>query len=96
MLIRALVRTPGTLLYGDLIGDDWSRSDHLLAVIADLLGMANWQRQGKKGAARPKPISPLNQQQKDARQFGNTAGRSAEEVMAELHRYRTGAYDHGG
>lgn len=28
----------------------------LLALVGDLLAVANWQRQGKKNARRPKPI----------------------------------------
>lgn len=29
----------------------------LLALVADLLAVANWQRQGKRNAQRPKPIT---------------------------------------
>ncbi|MGC4891090.1 hypothetical protein [Micromonospora sp. DT227] len=33
----------------------WSITDHLLAVVVDLLAGANWQRGGGKGP-KPKPI----------------------------------------
>lgn len=35
---------------------DWNASDHLLAVVADLLAAANWQRGGDKKKPRPKPL----------------------------------------
>lgn len=38
------------------MGGGWSVTDYLLAIVADHLAMANWQRQGKKGAPKPKPI----------------------------------------
>lgn len=34
----------------------WGITEYLLAVVADELAIANWQRQGKRGAPRPKPI----------------------------------------
>lgn len=37
-------------------GDGWSVTDHLLALVADELAVANWQRQGKRNAPRPRPI----------------------------------------
>jgi hypothetical protein len=42
---------------------DWSLESHLLALIADQLGVANWQRQGKKGAPRPKRVPRPGQKQ---------------------------------
>lgn len=35
---------------------DWSATEHLLAVVADLLAAANWQRGGDKKKQRPKPL----------------------------------------
>lgn len=43
----------------DEYGADWTRAEHLLAIVADLLAIANWQRAGGKRSKRPKPISPL-------------------------------------
>lgn len=35
---------------------EWGTTDYLLALIADLLAAANWQRAGSRRAPRPKPI----------------------------------------
>lgn len=35
---------------------DWSLNTFLLALVADALHAANWQRGGKKNAPRPKPL----------------------------------------
>ena len=40
-------------------GADWTRLEHLLALVHDQLAIANWQRAGGKKNRRPKPISPL-------------------------------------
>lgn len=47
---------PGSLVW-HLAGVDsaWSVTDHLLAVVADALHGANWQRSGGKGS-QPEPI----------------------------------------
>lgn len=34
----------------------WGVTDYLLAAVVDLLANANWQRQGKKSAPKPRPI----------------------------------------
>lgn len=34
----------------------WDIHAHLLASVLDTLNFANWQRQGKKSAKKPKPI----------------------------------------
>ena len=83
---RALVADPSSLLAGHLGGDGWSRTDHLLAVIADALHVANWQRSkdGKHAGRRPKPISPLAKSSSTTR-FGWT-DRSPAEVAAVLAR----------
>lgn len=95
MLIDTLARTPGTLLHGELSDDNWTLDQHLLAIVADRVSMGNWQRQGKRGATRPKPISPLSKA-RDVQTFGNTKGRDPAEVAQILHGYRTGAFDRGG
>lgn len=41
---------------GRKLSDGWGPAEYLLALIADELAIANWQRQGKKGAPRPKPL----------------------------------------
>lgn len=86
MLIGALVRTPGTLLRKELIGDapgaDWTLEEHLLAAIVDQLAAANWQRGGGKGS-RPEPISPLAKKAKPER-IGNVEPANQDEIRAVL------------
>lgn len=85
VLTDALLDTPGTHLHRAVSGDDWTRTDHLLALIHDQMAVANWQRtkDGAKGRNRPKPLSPLAQ--KGAR-YGKT-DRDPEEVKAYLARF---------
>lgn len=54
-MLTTLPRTSATVRA--TLGDaaEWSTTDHLLALVADLLAAANWQRGGGKGK-RPKPI----------------------------------------
>lgn len=94
MLIQALVRTPGTLLSRELTGDDWSLDQHLLAIVADRVALGNWQRQGKKGAKKPPPLSPLAKRTY-SRRVGQVEGRDPDTVKTLLHRYRTGVFDRG-
>jgi len=90
ILVEALAVTPGTLLHRRLTGDDWTLDQHLLAIIADKLAAANWQRSkdGQKGSRRPKPISPLAKRGGGLK-YGKT-DRDPDEVKAVLTRYRTG------
>ena len=48
---------------------DWTLTDHLLAVVADQLAIANWQRGGGK-SKRPKPIPRPGAQDKDKKRIG--------------------------
>lgn len=66
-------------------GDDWTLTDHLLALVHDQLAIANWQRtkDGAKGRNRPKPLSPLADRGK---RVGHT-DRSPEEIKAYLARF---------
>jgi hypothetical protein len=50
-------------------GEDalWGLTDHLVAAAVDELAVANWQRQGKKGAPRPKPLPRPGKQSKTQR-----------------------------
>lgn len=82
-LIRGLANTPGTLLQRRLADDDWSLNDHLLALILDVLRIANWQRtdDGQRGRRQPDPVSPITQR---AQRIGRTGGRSNEEIAAFL------------
>lgn len=41
---------------GRALSEGWEVTDYLLAIIADHLAMANWQRQGKRGVPKPRPI----------------------------------------
>jgi len=43
-------------LSNEVHGPSWSIEAQLLAIIADALGMANWQRAGRKSAPKPKRI----------------------------------------
>ena len=91
ILIEALVVTPGTLLNRRLSGDDWSLDQHLLAIVADRLAVANWQRSkdGQKGTRRPKPISPLAK--RGGLRYGKT-DRDPEDVKAFLRRLNPEQY----
>lgn len=81
-----LLATPGTCLYRAIGGDEWTLTDHLLALVHDQLATANWQRSkdGSKGRNRPKPLSPLAQ--KSGTRVGKT-DRDPDEVKAVLARY---------
>jgi len=87
---------PGTLLNRRLGGDDWSLDQHLLAIVADRMAVANWQRSkaGQKGTNRPKPISPLARKGR-GHKYGRT-DRSPEEVKHYLARLKAGDFDTGG
>ncbi|MEU6204595.1 DUF5361 domain-containing protein [Micromonospora musae] len=69
-----------------LSGDDWTRTEHLLAIVADRLGIVVWQRtrDGQKNRNRPKPISPLAQ--RSGQKYGKTT-RSPDEIKAYLARF---------
>lgn len=41
-------------IHGEVV--EWGATEHLLALVADLLAQANWQRQGDKGKPAPKPV----------------------------------------
>jgi hypothetical protein len=73
-------------LLPDEPGADWTRLEHLLALVHDQLAVANWQRtkDGRRGRNRPKPISPL------ARKAGTRYGRTdrpPQDVKAYLARF---------
>lgn len=86
-MVDMLLATPGTCLYRAVGGDDWTLTEHLLALVHDQLAVANWQRSkdGAKGRNRPKPLSPLLRQRQSGR-MGKT-DKSPEEVKALLARY---------
>jgi hypothetical protein len=92
ILVVALATAPDSLLHRKLAGDEWTRDQHLLALVLDALNGANWQR-SPKGTPRPKPVSPLAKPAEQGDRTGNTAGRSNEAVLRQLHAYRTGAFD---
>lgn len=94
MLVEELARTPGTALHREMAGDDWTLDQHLLALVVDRLAWANWQRQGKKNAKKPDPISPLAKRRR-ASKVGESGEHSDDEVLALLERYRTGVLDGG-
>jgi hypothetical protein len=88
VLVRGLLKMPRSLLHLELANDDWSLTDHLLAVVHDQLAIANWQRTGKK-SGRPKPISPLANR---GTRYGKT-DRDPEEVKAYLRRLNPAQYE---
>ena len=47
----------------------WTRTDHLLALVVDVLQLANWQRGGGKGS-KPKPIPRPGSREVETRRFG--------------------------
>jgi len=56
VLVAGLPREAATVRA--LVGEaaDWGATEHLLAAAVDALHAANWQRSGKKGSQRPKPL----------------------------------------
>lgn len=58
--LLAIVRQSphGSALHRAIHGEDsrWDLQSHLLAVVADLLAAANWQRGGDAQAKKPTPI----------------------------------------
>jgi hypothetical protein len=98
VLIEALAQTPGTLLQRRLAGDDWTLDQHLLAIAADRLAVANWQRSrsGQKGTNRPKPISPLARRGQSRQNRTGYTDQDPAAVKALLDRYRRGEVSGGG
>jgi uncharacterized protein DUF5361 len=66
---------------------------HLMAIVADRLAVANWQRSkdGQKGTRRPKPISPLARKGRSST-YGKTSASSAE-VQRYLKRLKAGEFE---
>lgn len=56
LLARRLQFDPSSALATEIHGRVWSIEAQLLADVVDLLAIANWQRQGKKSAKKPKPV----------------------------------------
>lgn len=56
IMIRRLQADPATATARSIHGEHWKVTDQLLAAIVDLLQNANWQRQGKPHAPKPKPL----------------------------------------
>ena len=55
-IVKQVQQEPHAALARELHGDVWTVESQLLAVIADTLGIANWQRAGRKTAPKPKPL----------------------------------------
>lgn len=55
-MVRHLQTNPASALATELHGPSWSVEAQLLAVAADTLAMANWQRAGRRSAPKPKRI----------------------------------------
>jgi len=56
--VRAVVHSagPDSAIARAIRGHDWTQHTYFLADLIDLLAQANWQRQGKRNATRPKPV----------------------------------------
>lgn len=55
-MVRRFQRDPETATSRSIHGEHWRTTDQLLASAVDLLQFANWQRQGKPHAPKPKPV----------------------------------------
>lgn len=56
VIVRRAPPTSALMRHLDPEAVAWTLEAHLLASVIDVLNIANWQRIGKKGAPRPKPI----------------------------------------
>jgi len=56
VLVRRWQVMPSTATSEAVHGTRWSVTDQLLALIFDVLNQANWQRQKKRTAPKPKPL----------------------------------------
>jgi hypothetical protein len=85
VLILGLMHDRASVLYAamaDLKPGDWTLAEHLAAIQVDLLAGGNWQRAGKRGAPKPKPISPLAQRGRTQHTGGTSLPQ--EQVLALL------------
>lgn len=55
-IVHHVQSQPSSALGKELHGPIWSIEAQLLALVADTLAVANWQRAGKKSAPKPKRI----------------------------------------
>jgi hypothetical protein len=69
----------------------WGTVEHLLAEVIDLLANANWQRQGRKGAPRPKRLPRPGQANANEKRFGTESV-----SIDEYHRRRGGRHHRKG
>ena len=62
----------GSAIFQEVAGESgrWGESEHLLAIIADTLHAANWQRGGDSNAQRPLPLQRPGQEQEHPEQSG--------------------------
>jgi hypothetical protein len=91
VLVRQL--PPEAALYRSMFGEKalWGSQEHLLALIADILNAANWQRGGDKNAKRPKPL-PRPGDLPD-RDLFRPKGRSIAEMDEKLKRWNRGDFE---
>lgn len=72
VMVRRFQAVPTTATSRAIHGEHWTTTDQLLAAVADLLQVGNWQRQNKRSAPRPKPLQRPWEKSK-ARSFGSGA-----------------------
>lgn len=85
-----LPRDSATFRSVDPDGATWGLEAHLLALAIDVLNIGNWQRTGKKGTPRPKPVQrPGVKDGRQTRRLG-TASMSMEEMQTRQQAWSAG------
>lgn len=56
VFVKYVQTEPNSALARELHGPTWSIEAQLMAIVADTVAVANWQRAGKKSAPKPKRI----------------------------------------
>jgi hypothetical protein len=83
VLVRQLPQESATWRSIDPEAAMWTLDAHLAALQVDAVHVGNWQRAGKKGARRPKPVPrPGVKASKSSKTFGG-AGMSMEAAQAK-------------
>ncbi len=89
MLVRQLPAESATIRSRIGPSAAWSTAEHLLALIADHLAVANWQRANRKAAKRPKPLPRPGQNDGRHRHGARSRPRTMREVDRLMARWST-------